>query len=305
MGKITRLIGKCKLKAKRYSPEMCFVLGGVMIIGGVIAAVKATSDSMDKLDHISEKMDTVDQQEEEGKISNEEARKLRWQYRREYAVTLGRNYGLSAALIGGGFTCNFAGYRIQKHRIKDLSIALAGTKAAYDILAEAVKKEYGDAALNKLKYGLHEEQVEVRETTDDGIELAHIENVTDVPGAHKTSPYAIIFDENNEYWSKDPNQRQVFFDNMEIALNHEARRQGYLFLNKAYEYVGARRTAVGNIAGWIFGTNDKNRDGEVRLDIQEIHVPSMKYRCGYEVQYIIDFNVDGNILYDFEKYARN
>ena len=46
---------------------MCFILGGVMIIGGVVAAVKATSDSMDKLDHISEKMDAVDQQEEEGK----------------------------------------------------------------------------------------------------------------------------------------------------------------------------------------------------------------------------------------------
>lgn len=303
MGKITRLIGKCKLKAKRYSPEMCFVLGGVMIIGGVIAAVKATSDSMDKLDHISEKMDIVDQQEEEGQISNEEARRLRWQYRREYAVTLGRNYGLSAALIGGGFTCNFAGYRIQKNRIRDLSIALAGTKAAYDILVEGIRKEYGDAALNKIKYGLHDEQVEVRETTDDGIELAHIEDVTNVPGVKKPSPYAIIFDELNPYWSKDPEQRKIFLENMEMVLNHDGKRDGYLFLNHAYRYFGEKRTAAGNMAGWIFGSNDKMRDGKVKLDIQEVHVPSMKYRCGYEVKYIIDFNVDGNILYDFEKYA--
>ena len=303
MGKITRLFGKVKLKARRYSPEMCFILGGAMIIGGVVAAVKATSDSMDKLDHISEKMDTVDQQEEEGKISNEEARKLRWQYRREYATTLAKNYGLSAALISGGFTCNFAGYRIQKNHIKDLSIALAGSKAAYDILAEAVKKEYGDAALSKLKYGLHDEQVEVRETTDDGIELAHIEDVTNVPGVNKPSPYAIIFDEMSPFWSKDPNQREIFFDNMRVALNHQLKREGYLFLNQAYTYFGVRRTAAGNLAGWIYDSRDKMRDGEVRLDIQEIHVPSMKYRCGYEVKYIIDFNVDGNILYDFEKYA--
>ena len=303
MGKITRLLGKCKLKVKRYSPEMCFILGGAMIIGGVIAAVKATSDSMDKLDHISEKMDDVDQQEEADKISNEEARKLRWQYRREYASTLIRNYGLSAALISGGFTCNFAGYRIQKNRIKDLSIALAGTKAAYDILSEAVKKEYGEAALNKLKYGLHEEQVEVRETTDDGIELAHIETVTDVPEMKGHSPYAIIFDEMSPFWRKDPDQRKIFFENMQMVLNHDGKRDGYLFLNHAYRYFGVKRTAAGNMAGWIFGSNDKMRDGEVRLDIQEIHVPSMKYRCGYEVKYIIDFNVDGNILYDFEKYA--
>ena len=305
MGKITRMLGKCKLKIKRYSPEMCFIAGGVMIIAGVVAAVKATSDSIDKLDNITEKMEEVDEQEEQNVISSEEARRLRWQYRREYAVTLGKNYALTGALIGGGFVCNIAGYRIQKNRIRDLSILAAGSKAAYDILAEAVKKEYGEAAFNKLRYGLHEEQVEVRETGDDGIELARIEDVNNVPKLKGHSPYAIIFDETNQYWSKDPNQRQVFFDNMKIALNHKGRGQGYLFLNKAYEYFGARRTAVGNIAGWIFGTNDKHRDGEVRLDIQEIHIPSMKYRCGYEVQYIIDFNVDGEILYDFEKYAKN
>ena len=305
MGKVTRFLGKCKLKVKRYSPEMCFIAGGIMIIAGVVAAVKATSDSIDKLENITEQMDEVDEQEESGVISNEEARRLRWQYRREYAVTLGKNYALTGALIGGGFVCNIAGYRIQRNRIKDLTMLAAGSKAAYDILAEAVKKEYGEAAFNKLRYGLHDEQIEVRETTDDGIELAHIEDVHSVPELKGHSPYAIIFDETNQYWSKDPDQRQVFFDNMKIALNHEGRRQGYLFLNKAYEYFGARRTAVGNIAGWIFGTNDKHRDGEVRLDIQEIHVPSMKYRHGYEVKYIIDFNVDGQILYDFEKYAKN
>lgn len=304
MSKLTKLIGKVKFGAIKHAPAICLVAGTVAVVGGVIAAVKATSDSQEELDYISEELDAVDEQEEAKEISDEEAKKLRNSYRRRYAKTLAKNYWLPVGLVGGGLSLFYVSHHIQSNRIAGLSVALAGSKAAYDMLAENVKKEYGEDVLKKLKYGLHEEMVEVRETNPDGIEIAHMETLTDVSDMKSHSPYAMVFDETNNYWSDDPLQRAAMFENIQVILKHSFERNGFMFLNEAYKCLGGKQTAAGNVVGWVFGSNDKMRDNEIKLDIQEFKVPSIKHRGGYETRYIIDFNVDGPILNDFEKYQR-
>ena len=298
---VTRALGKVKLKAIQKAPLGLQIVGTVCVIAGVVVAIGATMEHKDDLESIAEDIEKVAEDEEGELITAEEARKKRWQYRKEYAFMLAHTYGKAAGLIAGGLGSFYVSYYISAKRIAGLGMALASKTAAMNLLEENIKAEYGEEILNKLKYGLHEDGVEAVDESN-GVEIAYTDRIDQVPELKDFSRYAKIFDEDNPFWQNDRLQMMNMFQNWENVLNHELRRDHFMFLNHAYKCLRLPQSVDGCSAGWIFDQDNDKIDSYIKLKYQEVKIPSIKYKKGYKRAYIIDFNVDGSIVSKFEKH---
>lgn len=101
------------------------------------------------------------------------------------------------------------------------------------------------------------------------------------------SQYKIIFDERSYGWSNVKKYNLMFLKHQESFFNELLRKKGYLFLRDIYEGLGIPITKESCIVGWIY--DEKNNiigDNFVSFDIRETNSSN----------YIVDFNVDGEII---------
>lgn len=121
------------------------------------------------------------------------------------------------------------------------------------------------------------------------------------PIEEEVSIYARFMDEGwaNDKWSKDPEANLNYLRTQEMFLTNKLRERGCLFLNEVYEALGIPKTKVGQCVGWIFDEEGPFKDNYVSFDIYNKR--NEKFVNGLENVALLDFNVDGNILDEFEK----
>lgn len=112
------------------------------------------------------------------------------------------------------------------------------------------------------------------------------------------SQYARFFDETCPNWTRDAESNLIFLKATQLYLNDKLKRQGYVFLNDAYDAIGIPRTKEGQLVGWVY--NEKNPTGDNCVDFGLTDPSSKKFVNGYERTILLDFNVDGNILESIE-----
>ena len=101
------------------------------------------------------------------------------------------------------------------------------------------------------------------------------------------SQYRVLFDDRSYAWTKDKNYNLIFLKRQESFFNELLRKRGYLFLRDVYEGLGIPITKESCLIGWIYDEkNNKIGDNFVAFDIRDTNSSN----------YIIDFNVDGEII---------
>ena len=105
--------------------------------------------------------------------------------------------------------------------------------------------------------------------------------------AKTLSMYAVLFNEGNIYWKPDDEHNRKFLESVQTQCNYRLKAKGYLFLNEVYEMLDMPRTQAGQIVGWFYDEEKPIGDNCVIIDIKMIY--------GCDVDYALDFNVDGNI----------
>lgn len=101
------------------------------------------------------------------------------------------------------------------------------------------------------------------------------------------SQYSVIFDDCSHAWTKDKKYNLMFLKHQESFFNELLRKRGYLFLRDVYEGLGIPITKESCLVGWIYDEkNNKIGDNFVAFDIRKTNSSN----------YIVDFNVDGNII---------
>lgn len=100
------------------------------------------------------------------------------------------------------------------------------------------------------------------------------------------SQYSIIFDDCSHAWTKDKKYNLIFLKHQENFFNELLRIREYLFLRDVYEGLGLPITKESCKVGWIYDENNKIGDNFVAFDIRETNSSN----------YIVDFNVDGEII---------
>ena len=103
------------------------------------------------------------------------------------------------------------------------------------------------------------------------------------------------FDENATGWTKNQEINHVFLCQQERYANEKLRAQGYLFLNDVYDMLGFKRTARGQVLGWIYNKHNPVGDNYVDFGLNEPR--NRGFVNGYKKSILLDFNVDGDILW--------
>lgn len=280
------------LKLKKYSPEILTTVGVISIIGGTIAACKATLKVEDILDNHNEKLEMIHAVEvtNTDEYSEEDAKKDKTILTVQTGVNLIKLYAPSALLIGSGIACMLGSYGIMRKRNAAITAAYNGLYEAFKSYRQRVRDELGEEKDKEFFTGMKHEKITT--TTEDGTKTK--EKALVAKDSQSYSPYFKVFDRGNKYFSKAAGQNMNFLMFQQNCANDMLRINGHLFLNEVYDMLGFPRTSAGAVVGWIYGEGDSFVDFGL-TDFKREKV--VDFINGYEDAIILDFNVDG-VIYD-------
>lgn len=280
------------LKLRKYSPEILTTVGVISIIGGTVAACKATLKVEDILDNHNEKLALIHAVEasDTDEYSEEDAKKDKTVLIIQTGVSIIKLYAPSALLIGSGIACMLGSYGIMRKRNAALTAAYNGLYEAFKSYRSRVRDELGEEKDKEFFTGMKHEKITT--TTEDGTKEK--EKTLVAKDGQSYSPYFKVFDHGNKYFSKATGQNMNFLMFQQNCANDMLRINGHLFLNEVYDMLGFPRTSAGAVVGWIYGEGDSFVDFGL-TDFKREKV--VDFINGYEDAIILDFNVDG-VIYD-------
>lgn len=268
VGKIGLMVGKSLSKGKfwacRHAPELLQIAGTAGVVGTAALACKGTKEIMEK---------------EEPEIKD---------YAKAYAPTA--VCGIST--IG----CFTGGHYILKKRNIALACAYKVIDDSYKNYRSNVIEKYGEEEDFRLKNSVHTEKMTVTEVGEDGKKhkkKVDVDILDDEPNA-----YTFIYDDKHSM--KSVIDSVTARNDLVIAENNANRillGRGYITLNEVLRGLGLHETSVGQIVGW---QTKGNGDGYVKFNVKQIRTAMDPEG----VAFAVEFNVDGPIYQDIDKYTR-
>lgn len=305
MNKINRTVNRTGLKLKKYSPEILVVSG---IIGGVVSAVmacKATpkvnailEDTKNKVNSIHDVVENPEKYNLEQPYTVEDGKKDLAIVYAQTGLEFVKVYGPAVAVGTLSILSILAGHNILRKRY-------VATAAAYTVLDKNFKEyrgrvieRFGKELDKELRYNIKTKEVEEVVVNEDGSE-AVTKKTIEVVDPKTVGDYACFFDEWCTLYEK--NNPEYNLMSLKMVLNHANDRlqaNGHLFLNEVRDMLGAPRTPVGNVVGWIYDPSNKDIDSYVSFgDFYDVKDPDKRdFVNGREPAILLEFNVDGPIL---------
>lgn len=300
MTTLTRSLSRSGLKLKKHSPEILLVAGIVGAVTSAVMACKATLKANDIVEESRTQIDTIHEVSENPemaeKYSEEDKKKDLAIVYTKTAVKFIKLYGPSVLLGVASLGCMVGSNQILNKRNVALAAAYATVDKGFKEYRGRVIERFGKELDRELRYNIKAQEFEKVTVDDNGNETVTTETV-DVADPNNYSPYAIIFDDGNTGWDKDPELTKFFLIQQQNYANDLLKSRGHLFLNEVYDMLGAKRTKAGAQVGWVYDEKNASGDNFVDFGIFDINNPKARdFVNGYERVIILDFNVDGVIL---------
>lgn len=300
MTTLTRSLSRSGLKLKKHSPEILLVAGIVGAVTSAVMACKATLKANDIVEESRTQIDTIREVSENPemaeKYSEEDKKKDLAIVYTQTAVKFIKLYGPSVLLGVASLGCMVGSNRILNKRNVALAAAYATVDKGFKEYRGRVIERFGKELDKELRYNIKAQEFEKVTVDDNGNETVTTETV-EVADPNHYSPYAIIFDDGNTGWDKDPELTKFFLIQQQNYANDLLKSRGHLFLNEVYDMLGAKRTKAGAQVGWVYDEKNESGDNFVDFGIFDINNPKARdFVNGYERVIILDFNVDGVIL---------
>ena len=300
MTTLTRSLFRSGLKLKKHSPEILLVAGIVGAVTSAVMACKATLKANDIVEESRTQIDTIHEVSENPemaeKYSEEDKKKDLAIVYTQTAVKFIKLYGPSVLLGVASLGCMVGSNRILNKRNVALAAAYATVDKGFKEYRGRVIERFGKELDKDLRYNIKAQEFEKVTVDDNGNETVTTETV-DVADPNHYSPYAIVFDDGNTGWDKDPELTKFFLIQQQNYANDLLKSRGHLFLNEVYDMLGAKRTKAGAQVGWVYDEKNASGDNFVDFGIFDINNPKARdFVNGYERVIILDFNVDGVIL---------
>ena len=300
MTTLTRSLSRSGLKLKKHSPEILLVAGIVGAVTSAVMACKATLKANDIVEESKTQIDTIHEVSENPemaeKYSEEDKKKDLAIVYTQTAVKFIKLYGPSVLLGVASLGCMVGSNQILNKRNVALAAAYATVDKGFKEYRGRVIERFGKELDKELRYNIKAQEFEKVTVDDNGNETVTTETV-DVADPNHYSPYAIIFDDGNTGWDKDPELTKFFLIQQQNYANDLLKSRGHLFLNEVYDMLGAKRTKAGAQVGWVYDEKNASGDNFVDFGIFDINNPKARdFVNGYERVIILDFNVDGVIL---------
>lgn len=273
----TRTLGKAYLWTRRHLPEILTYGGIGATVGGTALMCNATLKADKALTNASEQIEGMDPKSKEAKAIR---RNARWQVAKKYA--------LPVAVEGAGIGMILGGH----HTLRKENVALAATNvalsAAFAKYRKRVTESIGEDKERAYYYGATVVDKHPETGEEGEFEVVHSDDPVGL--------YTKFFDVGNPNWSNDPDQNIMFLRHCQDMATQKLRARGYLFLNEVYDMLGIPRTLTGQHAGWVDGSLQGDHYVDFGLyDPDDVH--KRMFMNGEEQAILLDFNVDGDIMY--------
>ena len=293
---IVKNASKAKFWASGHAPELLMVAGTVGFSGTIYLACKGTLKAQEVLDRDYENKLLIQDASEREEYTEEDKR------HDEIAVKLNTAAGIvkcyTPAFIVGTLTlsCFYGGNTILRKR----NIALV---AAYNILDDGFKNyrknvidKYGEDEDYRLNNNLRVEKETVTEIGEDGKKHKRKVNVDVLDG--EVNGYTFIVDDRHSMMNMSNTvMARDQIRSAEVTADALLKSRGYITLNEVLRSLGLHETTAGQIVGW---QTKGNGDGYVDFRTKQIRTEM----DDDGVAFLLDFNVDGPIYQDIDKYTR-
>ena len=305
-------LNKMTFKVKKKSPEILIVTGIVGFVATVVTACVATTKATEVIEDAKDELDVIREAHEDGKTKSG-AEYTQEDYRKDLFGTYVRTalkvtevYLVPIVLGAGSITCFISGHKIMKERNLCLAASYAALNKNFKDYRDRVAARFGEPVEKELRYNLKSQEVETTVTDEKGKEkkVKEIKMVsTDKCNPSKYSMYSVFFDSTNPLWHRDPTQNLYTFKCLQRQANDKLEALGFLFLNDIYDVLRIPRTDFGQQVGWTYDLKNPGGDNFVEFEIVPV---TSETDYGEKVDgFIIDFNVQGNILADLADHQFN
>lgn len=307
--KVTRAFHTAALRLRVHSPEILVVTGVVGTVVGTVMACKATMKLDDILSEAVENVERVKKAEigTFPKVSNpsetlnytEDDRKkdLAIAYV-QAGVKVAKLYAPAAVVMTASVASILTGHNLLRKRNLALAAAYATVDNSYRLYRKGVIDKFGEAVDRDICHGV--KPVEVTDTVTDE-KTGEPKEVKRAVDAVETdilpNGYARLFTEGCKGWKKDMDYNELFLKAQQQYANDLLISRGHLFLNEVYDMLGFEATKAGQIVGWTYNPKKPSGDNFVDFGIREVcDTHGLEFEENWEPAFLLDFNVDGNIL---------
>jgi hypothetical protein len=306
---------------KSVSPEM-YAVGSIFFgLGCVITSCIATVKSEPVVKDCLEREETIRKVYEEDdkermrpmkELTNSEKNAVK-DIRKDMALVLVKNYALPIVLGLTSMALQLHGIRVFRRTLEATTIALAAKTKELNEYRKLVIKDQGVEKDQEYMHGLKKEtKVEVDPETGEVVG-EKTEYVQTRPGI---SQYARYFDEGewddvnkrwihqNFMWKDDNFVNQKTLRGIEREMNQKLVIDGFLFLNDVYRRLGMPLSIDGQIVGWNYtGERGDHAVSFAVFDDDPRQLPyNREFTSGRNNRPLLDFNVDGPIINDLERF---
>ena len=202
------------------------------------------------------------------------------------AKDVGKLYAAPTALICLSDALLVLGHVVMRKENAALAAAYIALSESFNKYRKRVEELHGKDADVELMYGLKEAEKQAED-----------EPTSYIVNGNNLSVYARIFDEFNPNWSKKADANLFFLKQVQCWANDRLKSRGYLFLNEVYEALSIPMSEAGQYVGWVMDQGDSYVD----FGLFDVTDPLKRdFVNGHERGVILDFNVDGPIMYIFK-----
>ena len=225
-------LGSLKVWGISNAPTILMGVGITAQLAGMIMACVKTANMPDILEARNNDVDALKLDWVDGRMTDKEYRRALGSRYISFGLEVGRNYLVPAALEVFGVACILKGHGMMLTRCAALSTLLMEATERENRLEEAVRKEFGDEVLERLKRG--EPVGEIATINPDG-------TVTKEPVYDELEDYGFIWKAGMKNFCPDDK-----YMNERIVLTLEGRGKriqaeegGLLRINEVYDWFGA------------------------------------------------------------------
>jgi len=319
MDNIKGFINSTSWKIQKHSPEICLAVGIVTTIAGVVTACRATIKAQEVLEDHKKQMETIHKCEETGKTTNEKGEIVEYTHedaKKDSFTTLIKTgvkclrlYLMSLILIGLSIFCQIKGYKTLSERLAMASAAYAALAAKFKDYRKRVRDKFGEEEEKAIYHNMRAKDITMTTTDEDGNVVEQKQTVMIADDDDYTALFTKYNSDGtvNTAWNPDIDRNLFWLRSEQSYLNSvlQLRNGKPVTLNEVRHRLGLPLTAKGQAVGWTYEPNNPNHKGDNYIDfgIDKIY---RAYDNGEEVpgeaSLVLEFNVDGDILYSFDKY---
>ena len=319
MDSIKGFISSTSWQIQKHSPEICLVVGIATTIAGVVVACRATIKAQEVIEDHKHQMETIHKCEETGKTTNEQGEIVEYTHedaKKDSFATLVKTgvkcfklYLLAVILIGLSIFCQIKGYKTLSERLAMASAAYAALAAKFKDYRARVRDRLGTDEEKAIYHNVRAKDITMTTTDENGNTVEETQTIA----IADDDDYTAIFTKYNSdgttnlAWNNSLDRNLFWLRSEQAYLNSvlQLRKGKPVTLNEVRYRLGLPLTMKGQAVGWTYEPNNPNHKGDNYIDfgLEKVYTA---YRNGEEIpgeaSLVLEFNVDGDILYSFDKY---